>query len=292
MDYHSDRFVDHSLLVFNEKNDLICCFPANETRDGEIISHGGLTYGSFILKKDIKLILTLALIREVLKYYFSRNFLTLKFKALPKFYNTLFSDEIDFALFLLEAKLYCRDTAIAINLNDQLKIAGNIKREANKAAREGMIVCESDEFAIFWKDVLIPNLMERYGVAPVHSVDEILLLKHSFRENIKFFVVKDDDQKIVAGTVLYLNSPVAHCQYIGASRQGRKSGALNLLMLKLIEKMHQQYDYFDLGIVNQNDGKGINTGMLGWKERLGGRTIAHDFYDIRTENYYLLDEKF
>ena len=29
MDYHSDRFLDHSLMFYNEKNKLIAVLPAN-----------------------------------------------------------------------------------------------------------------------------------------------------------------------------------------------------------------------------------------------------------------------
>ena len=32
MDYHSDRFTDHSLLFFNKKRHLIAFLPANEVK--------------------------------------------------------------------------------------------------------------------------------------------------------------------------------------------------------------------------------------------------------------------
>ena len=42
MEYHSDRFQDFSLLVFDEKDSLKAIVPANIS-DNEIHSHQGLT---------------------------------------------------------------------------------------------------------------------------------------------------------------------------------------------------------------------------------------------------------
>src|SRR5690606_16173620 len=53
MDYHNDRFEDHSLLVFkNEK--LVAVLPANK-KEGDLHSHQGLTYGGLILTEAVKL---------------------------------------------------------------------------------------------------------------------------------------------------------------------------------------------------------------------------------------------
>jgi len=49
MDYHKDRFTDHSLIA--ERNGkIVALFPANESRQA-IFSHEGLTYGGLLLDK-------------------------------------------------------------------------------------------------------------------------------------------------------------------------------------------------------------------------------------------------
>ena len=49
MDYHSDRFTDHSLLFYKE-DELLAVLPA--TKQGNTLnSHAGLTYGGFVLSK-------------------------------------------------------------------------------------------------------------------------------------------------------------------------------------------------------------------------------------------------
>lgn len=52
MDYHSDRFFDHSLM-FMDGTEIVALLPANEV-DGVLISHGGLTYGGLLTGESIK----------------------------------------------------------------------------------------------------------------------------------------------------------------------------------------------------------------------------------------------
>ena len=54
MEYHSDRFEDNSLLIFDEKDKLVAIFPANRIGN-ELFSHQGLTYGGLILDEKSKL---------------------------------------------------------------------------------------------------------------------------------------------------------------------------------------------------------------------------------------------
>lgn len=290
MDYHSDRFIDHSLMVYNEKGKLICCFPANESDSYTIISHGGLTYGSFILKKDLKLTVVFEVIKCVLNYYEQMGFNHLKYKSFPRIYNVTPSDEIDYALFIINAQLYRRDSAIVINQKDRIKYSGNIRREAKKAKVDGAYIEESDEFTFFWKNVLTPNLVERFGVKPVHNLNEILFLKSMFPEEIRLFVVKNKEGIVQAGTVFFITDNVAHCQYIASSAEGRNTGALNYLFIHLMDNVLNKSTYFDFGIVNENSGKNLNMGMLAWKERMGGRTISHDFYNIETRNWVNIEK--
>src|SRR5260221_7666560 len=46
LEYHADRFEDHSLLAFQDQK-LAALLPANRAGD-MLISHGGLTYGGWV----------------------------------------------------------------------------------------------------------------------------------------------------------------------------------------------------------------------------------------------------
>jgi len=53
MEYHSDRFVDHSVMFFDE-NVLVAVMPAN-SKNGTLHSHGGLTFAGIISSRQMKM---------------------------------------------------------------------------------------------------------------------------------------------------------------------------------------------------------------------------------------------
>ena len=61
-----------------------------------------------------------------------------------------------------------------------------------------------------------------------------------------------------------------------------------MLFSTLIEQYHDKR-YFDFGISNEQEGRVVNHGLLGWKEGFGARCFAHDFYEIATGNYPKLE---
>ena len=73
---------------------------------------------------------------------------------------------------------------------------------------------------------------------------------------------------------------------------GRSNGCLDYLFNYLIKEEFKTYAYFDFGNSNEEEGTKINSGLMDWKEGFGGRAVSHDFYEINTENYYLLEEIF
>jgi hypothetical protein len=86
---------------------------------------------------------------------------------------------------------------------------------------------------------------------------------------------------MMAGVVMYLSMPVAHCQYIGASPQGKENKALTLLFEQLIaEYTRLGYRYFDFGISNEDHGRYLNEGLVRQKCRLGGRGIVYNTFEI------------
>ena len=287
MDYHNDRFKDNSLMVW-ENNSLLALLPAN-IKGNILYSHQGLTYGGLVVKKDIKLTAYLKCFYSILKECHTQNIQFIDIKPIPKFLTNYATDEEEYAAFLGEAELVRRDTAMVITYQNQLKISGNIRREAAKAEKEGATLVFDDKFENFWNDILIPNLKQKHGVNPVHNILEITALKHSFPNNI-IQVNAYKEQQLVAGTTLFLNGSAVHCQYISSSDVGRKAGVLNFLFQNVIESFKESRKFFDFGIVNEDEGKTINTGMLFWKEGLGGRTHSHNFYRFSTSNYILLQK--
>lgn len=286
MDYHSDRFVDHSLMVFNGHT-LVAVLPANLDANGTIISHEGLTYGGLVVSRTAKLADVLACFHVVLRHLSQRQISKLLYKQIPGFYNTLPDDEAAYALFLLDARLYRRDTAAAVSQADRLPLRKGHRALIKKAMRLGVCIIQETSFQPFWEQVLIPQLAARHGVKPVHNLNEITLLASRFPEQIKQYSAYCGEE-IVAGTTVFETPTVAHAQYGAVTEEGRQLGAQAYLFSTLIEQ-YREKRFFDFGISNENEGRALNHGLLDWKEGFGARCYAHDFYEIETRNYPKLE---
>ena len=287
MDYHADRFEDYSLMIYCGE-ELCAMLPANLETPQRVVSHGGLTFGGFIVERSASLVEILELFQAALKYLHEHGILFLEHRRIPPFYNTLPSEELDYAIFLLDAKLIRRDCALVINQQDPLPFRKGRKSEISKAKRFGVTVQEERDYAVFWNQVLIPRLMARYGVKPVHTLEQITLLAERFPENIRQFNAYHEGQ-VVAGATIYETPTVAHCQYLGVTEQGQKVGALDFLCGWLIRERYAQKKFFDFGICNELQGRAINHGMMDWKEAFGGLTYCHNFYEITCSRHARLE---
>lgn len=287
MDYHSDRFNDYSLIIFDD-NQLVAVIPANIS-EGQLISHQGLSYGGIILLDKLKLAQVILIVKEVLIYLNNNRIQTFFIKFIPRIYHTRPCDELDWIMFKLLAKIYRRDTALVINnRSSKIRLQERRLRSIKKADKRNILIKEGvEELKPYWNNVLVPNLHAKHGVVPVHNLGEIELLAKRFPENIKQHNIYLDD-KVVAGCTMFLNKQVAHAQYISGTDEGRDTGCLDFLFDYLIQNEYSHYDYFDFGICNENSGQLINNGLLDWKEGFGARTIIHDFYEIKTDSFSLI----
>ena len=287
MDYHRDRFADHSLMIFKD-GQLAALLPANCAADGAVVSHEGLTYGGLVVPRAATLREVLACFHACLRHLYEHQITTLRYKQIPNFYNLLPDDEVAYALFLLEARLYRRDCTVVVSQADRLPFQERRRRQIKKAGQCNIRIVPETNYLPFWERVLVPQLAARHGVRPVHSVEEITLLASRFPENIRQYSAYCGDA-IVAGITIYETPTVAHAQYIAATDAGRKWGALDYLCHWLIDERYRDKRYFDFGICNEDEGHTLNRGLLDWKEGFGGRCYAHDFYEVSTANHVKLE---
>ena len=289
MEYHKDRFEDYSMMVFYS-DDLVSVIPANRVGD-EVFSHQGLTYGGFVLKEKAKLGDVLAISKSVLKFLNDKDIKNFIIKLIPSIYNHFFSEEIEYALFLTQAKLLRRDCLSVIDLSKKNSFSNHRKACIRKGEKNGLVVKEENEFNLFWNKILIPNLSKKHQAKPVHSLEEIVALKNKFPEKIRQFNVYHNDE-IVAGTTIFITDRVAHPQYISGNDRKNELGSLDFLYHHLITEVFHQKDYFDFGPSHENNGKSINQGILFWKESFGAKITVQDFYKVKTSAYKQLENVF
>ncbi len=282
MEYHADRFTDHSLLVL-KKGKPVALLPAN-IADNTLYSHQGLTYGGLILHKKVKLKEVAAIFSSVLQFLNEKGIETLQIKMLPKIYNRLPADELDYLLFIASAERVRADVLSVIDNKNPLRIATNRLEGVKKAQKQGLRIVEENDFKGFWEKILTPNLALRHQALPVHSLGEITDLASKFPINIVQFNVYKDNE-IVGGATIFETEAVAHVQYISANADKQQLGTLDFLFEYLITERFRNKRYFDFGTSNENNGKNINEGLLYWKECFGARSIVQSFYEVKTANY-------
>ena len=311
MDYHSDRFHDHSLMFYNEKNKLIAVLPANQTRpskspcigglssnsgtpptQGErgegltLHSHQGLTYGGFVLSPEIHISEVGELFRLTVYYLKENGICEWNYKQIPYIYHLIPSQEEDYWLWRYNATQKACNMMTVIDFKSTINdISSSRKRTYfKKLNRQGYTVVFDADIRDFWP-ILEDNLMKRFSSHPVHSLSEIELLKQRFPDNIVCCTVKNPDGITIAGTLLFITLQVVRTQYISASHEGKRSNALDYLMLTLIRHYgnNPQYRYFEFGTSMAEDGIHLNEGLILQKEGFGGRAVACKIYSIKIQ---------
>lgn len=275
MDYHADRFDDNSFMFYH-KGKLKAVLPANVAGD-TLYSHQGLTYGGLLLDKK-------ATVEDVLECFDSLNswlrengISKVVYKALPWIYQQYPSEEALYALtWKCKAQLISRDISSSIVIDNKLKFAESRKSGIRKALSLNIEVGESNDVDGFWH-VLEDNLGNRYNAKPVHTANEMKLLMSRFPNNIKLYVAKMNGE-IVGGTLIYVTPQVVHTQYISASVEGKKHGALDLLFDYIINNVYANCRYFDFGKSTEQGGAYLNEPLIFQKEGFGGRGVCYDWY--------------
>lgn len=275
MDYHADRFDDNSFMFYH-KGKLKAVLPANVAGD-TLYSHQGLTYGGLLLDKK-------ATVEDVLECFDSLNswlrengISKVVYKTLPWIYQQYPSEEDLYALtWKCKAQLISRNIASTIVVDNKLKFAESRKSGIRKALSLNIEVGESNDVDGFWH-VLEDNLGNRYNAKPVHTSSEMKLLMSRFPNNIRLYVAKMNGE-IVGGTLIYVTPQVVHTQYISASVEGKKHGALDLLFDYIINKVYANCRYFDFGKSTEQGGAYLNEPLIFQKEGFGGRGVCYDWY--------------
>lgn len=276
MDYHSDRFEDHSLMIYR-KGKLYSLLPANKM--GSVLySHQGLTYGGVIMSDKVTVADSVEMFRVINACLKESGFEKVIYKPIPFIYHQYPAQEDLYALFRTSnAKIIGRNISSTIIQSDKMKFIESRKSGIRKALSNGITVRQSNDLSAFW-EILDTNLKNKYGVAPVHTLSELQLLQSRFPQNIKLYLAYKDDIAL-GGSLLYVTKQVVHTQYISANIEGKELGVLDLLFDYLINHEYTNYPYFDFGQSTENMGSVLNESLIFQKEGFGGRGMCYDIYE-------------
>lgn len=274
MEYHADRFPDHSFLFFRGKK-LCAVIPGTLDSEKTFSSHAGLTFGGFVLDNstgasDVKILFDL--LEAELRNLGAKK---VRYKPLPWIYAKFPSQEDLYWLFRKKASLRSRLLSLAL-MPKTARTSANKRNYFNRGKRLGFKFSESADWDGFWF-LLDSCLQARHEAHPVHSLAELKLLASRFPENIRLFTVSLNGE-ILAGSVFYISENVAHSQYIASSPDGRTLHAVDFLMLSLIKEFGEKR-FLDWGTSNEDGGLFLNEGLVRQKEESGGHGVAYDTYE-------------
>ena len=281
MDYHSDRFRDCSWMAFKGEK-LVALLPANIDSSGVLHSHQGLTYGGWILPtshldgNDLLEIFQLAI-----ETWRSEGVNGLDYKPVPWIYSAQPSQEDIYALFRLGANVSEINLSSAINLSEPARYNKLRKRALKKCGELDYAISEIVDSREFMP-LVAQCLRERHDTLPVHTAEEMMLLKERFPENIRMFGLTLAESGLMeAGVMIYDTGRVAHAQYIASTPLGRELNLLTPLFDYLIKERYAERLYFDFGISNEERGRYLNAGLLRQKFSYGATGVAYQRWELK-----------
>lgn len=277
MEYHADRYQDHSLLFYDERDRLTAILPASQ-QGKELISHGGLTYGGIICDTEMKASAMLEIFDALLETLRRDGISRLMYKPVPHIFHRYPSEEDLYALYRNSARLVRRDASSAIALPERIKFAKGKREGVRKAERHGVRIQRCMDFDGFF-EIGRRIMQEKYDRQPVHTATEIQYLQDCFPEAIQFHAAFDGPI-MLAGAITYNCNPTLHVQYMYSSPDGQQVGALDLVLHHLLESQTGGLRYVSFGVSTEDEGRYLNEGLIHQKEMFGARTVVHDFYEL------------
>ena len=286
LSYHpEDRFVDHSIEVY-KKNILFSVFPAAESNiNGKnlLVSHPGLTVGSFVVPERISISDSLELIEVLINYAKKNKFDGIRLTIPPVFYQNRASNYIDYALLRNGFKYLKREVTSTLFIENDVKAnLGKFKpshaRAVRKARETGIDIKVSKDVESFYA-ILKENLKIRHGVNPTHTIEELYDIIDLFPNSINIFGAFYKGE-MIAGVLNFIIKPdVVLAFYISHKEKFQELRPLNLLFYSIFEWcIKGKIKVYDFGIFTM-DGE-PNMGLGRFKENFGASGIFRDTFQI------------
>jgi hypothetical protein len=266
MEYHNDRFVDHSFMVF-EQDVLIACIPAHIDALGWY-SHRGLTYGGIVINRTKTMDVLHKVIAAIETHFKTENpEFIIEFNLAPPIYNP-FHEAFCAHLETANYQITREQTNMHAALDGHLSISPKKTAGYRNGTFDGLEYRITDALEVYYHHVLVPSLQLRHSSAPVHSLEELEKLKTAFPAHIQLHAVFKQDV-MIAGVLFFLKGSIARSQYGASNKIGFDVRAMEFLYLEAMNRFKSQgMEIMDYGAVNLPDDS-INTGLKRFKAELG-----------------------
>ena len=292
LNYHPEgRFIDASLMYYDQKNKLRAVIPAaciNINGQLSFVAHPGSTYGGIVIdKKTCEARRFQTLLDELVLYLARESYTAIDLRFPPNFLwlgndaplveyllqlngfreGTELTTYIDYATYG-DRTLSCFSQGKRTNVNNGLKNGLRFAR-----------ITEISRAAEFY-GMLSENL-KKYDSEPVHTFDELWDLYSNRLQGSTELVGVFDREKLVASGWLFLfaNQRAAHTQYLCADSNYNKLSPMTFLYYSLIEYCRELgLSYLSWGVSTEDEGRVLNWGLTESKESFGSSHDVHRRY--------------
>ena len=293
LDYHKDRFLDHSLLFVRGGSTIVGVCPAAEMMDNGkkcFYSHAGSTFGGIVVGKEYyNLTNVIGMVDAVDEYLKNNGFGYALFKSANQIFSTENNNLIDYMFYhngysSYDELSFAIDLASLPNGDVLANLTAKTRNLYKKSLENNLVLKEvktKEEIAIFYQ--ILCKSLEKYETKPVHSLEELYELYFDrLPENIRFYLVYFGDVA-VSGSMVFIINDVFHTQYLAADPDYLYVKPMDFMDTSLILLAKQENKhYFSFGISTEEHGKYLNENLARFKEGFGtdffiNKTFYKDF---------------
>ena len=284
LNYHPQgRFKDASFML-ESSGIIVAAFPGNLTDAGEWISHQGSTFGGPVIAKHYYTAERIASIVEFAENYLKGICKSVRMRPT----SSLFAlDSTALLEYTLEHRGYRRQTELSAfctlapdkdpfeSCKDSCRSVFRKSLPHNLEYRE----VTDAELPEFYKHLCISKA--KFNVKPVHTLDELLDLKHNrIADEVKFRALWKGGT-FVAGMMMFdfKQTNVRHAQYIAPNveiRDFQPSTAIYISVMR--EAAKDGIKKFSWGISTEDCGEYLNLPLFKFKESFGAKASLNLIY--------------
>lgn len=281
LNYHADRFDDHSWLVWHGPR-LRALFVAGTARHtpepATLVAHPGLAYGGLVTAEILKyseLEAIMNLLRETAR---AAGFERLVLRPVPRVFCRLPDEGLLFWLHQHGARLTARELNSVVDLTQPFRIGTWRRGNLRKARLHGVHAGPGTDYATFWA-LLSHNLQQRHQRQPVHTLAEIEGLRDRNPGHLALYTACIGTE-MVAGVLVFQDAGQGfrHTQYIAGNARAKQTGAVDAVLAYLLTEPAGPYRRLSFGISTVQGA--VNFGLLNQKEGFGATAEATDTYSL------------
>jgi hypothetical protein len=270
MEYHADRFPDCSYLLLRRRKP-VALLPAHRL-NGDLISHKGLSFGGWILAPECLYGDLEAGFQMLAEDMAKRGLARLVYSPSPSPYHRGPCGDDLFILQKNGARCHSPRLGAFLRHADGLPQTWGLRRRLRRG--EENLSCafeETENLDRFW-DQQDRFHKKTFGASPVHSAEEMRLLKSRFPSCIRLIIGRRGSDWL-AGRVLFLSRQVLRFQYVFWDTDFPQAVLTDRMTKWILQQPDYVRSWVDFGTSNDPQSGELTKSLHLHKEVLGARGL-------------------